>query len=139
MAAAKSESELIGQQMRHVRFSRVIGLLVAIWVFEPQPRCIAQAQSDPAIQEKLQAGRDALASRHWITAIRSFQDAADSCDRALKIATDNDSKATAHIIKGKALVELAARDRELLAQAEAEFRAAAQIESANPLFHLWLG
>ena len=167
MAAAKSETELIGQQMRHVRFSRVIGLLVAIWVFAPQPRCIAQAQSDPAIQEKLQAGRDALASRHWITAIRSFQeanrqaagsceecylglaaaysgngqlqDAADSCDRALKIATDNGSKATAHIIKGKALVELAARDRELLAQAEAEFRGAAQIESANPLLHLWLG
>ncbi len=115
----------------------------------------------------LQGGRDALDSRQWIRAIRFFQesvreangscvecflglaaaysgngqlqDAIDSCDRALQIATDDGSKATAHTIKGKALVELAAKNRELLSQAEAEFRAAAEIEKDNSVFHLWLG
>jgi peroxiredoxin len=127
----------------------------------------AQGQPDPQLQQELQSGRDALASRQWIPAIGSFaqasrdangsceecflglaaayngngqlQDAVDTCDRALQIASDDGSKATAHTIKGKALVELAAKNRELLTQAEAEFRAAAQIEKDNPLFHLWLG
>ena len=153
--------------MQRALLSLVIGLLVAFCGFPPPPQSVAQAQSDPALQQKLQAGRKALGSRQWMAAIRSFQeasheaagscaecylglaaaysgngqlqDAVDACDRALRVATDNDSKATAHTIKGKALVEQAAKDRELLAQAETEFRAAAQIESGNPLFHLWLG
>ena len=115
----------------------------------------------------LQGGRDASASRQWVRAIRFFQeavresngscaecylglaaaysgngqlqDAVDASDSALHLSPDDASKATAHTIKGKALVELAAKDKNLLAQAETEFRAAAQIEPANPLFHLWLG
>jgi thiol-disulfide isomerase/thioredoxin len=140
---------------------------MAIGAFAVQPQSLAQAQSDAVLQSNLQAGRDALGSRRWISAIGFFrqasreakgscvecylglaaaysgngqlQDAIDSSDRALHIAADDSSKATAHTLKGKALVELAAKDREKLAQAESEFRDAAQIESGNPLFHLWLG
>jgi thiol-disulfide isomerase/thioredoxin/Tfp pilus assembly protein PilF len=152
--------------MQSVRPPLVIGLLLAIWGFASHPQSTAQAKSDPTLQQRLQAGREALGSRQWTRAITYFQqasreadsctecylglaaaysgngqlqDAIDSCDHALRIANDDDSKAAAHTIKGKALVELAAKDRELLPQSEAEFRAAAQIESSNPLFHLWLG
>lgn len=150
-----------------MRFRLAIALLVTICASALQPRSLAQAQSDPALQVNLQAGRDALASRQWLKAVAFFkeasqeakvpcsecylgmaaaysgngqlQDAVDNSDLALQIITDDESKATAHSIKGKALVELAVKDREKLAQAESEFRAAAQIETHNPLFHLWLG
>jgi len=153
--------------MYDLRRSLVVGLLLAACASALQPPGAAQAQPDSGFQQKLQAGRDALGSRHWIRAIGLFQqashaangscvecflglaaaysgngqlqDAVDTCDRALQIATDDGAKATAHSIKGKALVELSAKNRELLSRAEAEFRAAAQIESNNPVFHLWLG
>jgi thiol-disulfide isomerase/thioredoxin len=145
----------------------IFGLLMALGGFAMPAQAVAQAQPDPQLQQELQSGREALASRQWIPAIGFFaqasreangsceecflglaaaysgngqlQDAVDTCDRALQIATDDGSKATAHTIKGKALVELSAKNGELLAQAEAEFRAAAQIETDNPIFHLWLG
>lgn len=153
--------------MPNLRLPLISGLLLAIFAFALQPQCAAQAQPDPAFQQTLQAGRQALGSRQWIRAIGLFQqanhaangsctecflglaaaysgngqleDAIDTCDRALQIATDDASKATAHSIKGKALVELSAKNKNLLVQAEAEFRAAAQIESSNPVFRLWLG
>ncbi len=150
-----------------MRLRLTIAVLVMACAPVLQMCSLAETQSDPALQTKLQAGRDALASRQWVKAIAFFkdasqeaktvcsecylgmaaaysgngqlQDAVDSCDQALQIATDVESKATAHSIKGKALVELAVKDREKLAQTESEFRAAAQIETRNPLFHLWLG
>jgi thiol-disulfide isomerase/thioredoxin len=130
-------------------------------------RAATQSPPDSSPQQMLQGGRDALASRQWVRAIRFFQeavresngpcvecylglaasysangqlqDAVDASDSALRLSPDGTSKATAHTIKGKALVELAAKDKGLLAQAESEFRAAAQIEASNPLFHWWLG
>jgi len=60
--------------MQRARLSPVIGLLVAICGFPP-PQSVAQAQSDPALEQKLQAGRNALGSRQWIVAIRAFQEA----------------------------------------------------------------
>ena len=145
----------------------ILVLWMAVGAFALPPQAATQAQSALAVEQELQSGRNALASRQWIPAIGYFaqasrdanrsceecflglaaaysgngqlQDAVDTCDKALEIATDDNSKATAHTIKGKALVELSAKSRELLPQAEAEFRAAAQIESGNPIFHLWLG
>jgi tetratricopeptide (TPR) repeat protein len=153
--------------MKNVRLRLGIALLVTGCASALQPLSLAQAQSDPARQANLQAGRDALASRQWLKSHRflqrgkrgsqgpcsecylgiaaayggngQLQDAIDNCDKALQIATDNESKATAHSIKGKALVELAVKEREKLAQAESESRAAAQIEARNPLFHLLAG
>jgi thiol-disulfide isomerase/thioredoxin/Tfp pilus assembly protein PilF len=167
MAAAPKQSRENRSEMHNLRFPLIIALLLTACTSALQPRCAAQAQPDPAFQQTLQAARAALGSRQWIRAIGLFQqasheangsctecflglaaaysgngqlqDAIDTCDRALRIATDDASKATAHSIKGKALVELSAKNKELLAQAEAEFRAAAQIESNNPVFHLWLG
>jgi peroxiredoxin len=145
----------------------IFGLLMALGEFALPAQTVAQAQSDPQLQQELQSGRNALAARDWIPAISYFaqasreangsceecflglaaaysgngqlHDAVDASDKALQVATDDGSKATAHTIKGKALVELSAKNRELLAQAETEFRAAAQIEKDNPIFHLWLG
>ena len=145
----------------------ILGLLLTTRGLLFQLPAIAQAQPDPSLQQMLQGGRDALASRQWVRAIRFFQeairesngacvecylglaasysgngqlqDAVDASDNALHLSPDDASTATAHTIKGKALVELAAKDKNLLPQAEAEFRSAAQIESANPIFHLWLG
>jgi thiol-disulfide isomerase/thioredoxin len=155
--------------MHNLRFLLIIGLLLAYtFAPHSQCAAQAQpAQPNPTLQQKLQAGRAALGSRQWIRAIGLFQqasheangsctecflglaaaysgngqlqDAIDTCDRALQITADDASKATAHSIKGKALVELSAKNKELLPQAEAEFRAAAQIETDNPVFHLWLG
>ena len=153
--------------MQAVRLCLRIGLVLTICGLGFPPAAGAQSPADSGLQQMLQAGRDALASRRWIPAILSFQaavregngacaecylglaaaysgngqlqDAVNTCDRALSITTDDASKATAHTIKGKALVELAAKNKDLLSQAETEFRAAAQIEPANPIFHLWLG
>lgn len=157
----------LGQKMQTMRLSLSIALSVMISTSSLQPQAPAHSQPDPSIQQMLQGGRNALGSREWPRAIRFFQeavresngscaecylglaaaysgngqlqDAVDTCDTALPLATDDASKATVHTIKGKALVELAAKDKTLLAPAETEFRAAAQIEASNPIFRLWLG
>ncbi len=155
-----------GKKTEITRAVRIAALLLTacVWILVP---CAAQSAPDPGLQQMLQGGRDALNSRQWVRAIRFFQesvresngacvecylglaasysangqlqDAVDASDSALHLSPDDASKATAHTIKGKALVELAAKDKNLLSQAETEFRAAAQIEPENPLFHLWLG
>lgn len=142
-------------------------LLLMVCALTLDHRAATQSPPDSSPQQMLQGGRDALASRQWVRAIRFFQeavresnascvecylglaasysangqlqDAVDASDSALRLSPDGTSKATAHTIKGKALVELAVKNKSLLPQAESEFRAASQIEPANPLFHLWLG
>jgi len=146
-----------------------LGWLQASAQGQTQVQAEAQAQvpAAPGVQPMLQRGRAALAARQWARAIRFFQeavresngacaecylglaaaysgngqlqDAVDTSEQALQLQLDDASEATAHTIKGKALVELAAKDKTLLAQAETEFRAAARIEGDNPVFHLWLG
>jgi peroxiredoxin len=166
MGGSRSSGSEFGQKMQTVRLFLVLGLWLTVCGAHLHSQA-AQSSPDPGIQQMLQGGRNALDSRQWIRAIRFFQeslresngscaecflglaaaysgngqlqDAVDTCDKALQIAPDNGSKATAHTIKGKALVELAAKNRDLLPQAESEFRAAAQIEKDNPVFHLWLG
>lgn len=150
-----------------MRRSLKFSLLLTLCTLASHDPSTAQSPPDPGFQQMLQGGRDALASRQWVRAIRFFQeavresngacaecylglaasysangqlqDAVDASDSALNLSPDAASQATAHTIKGKALVELAAKDRNLLTQAESEFRSAAQIEPANPLFHLFLG
>lgn len=144
-----------------------IALLLASCGLALPPEAATQAPPDSGLQQVLQGGRDALATRQWVRAIRFFQesvresngscvecylglaasysangqlqDAVDASDSALHLSPDDTSKATAHTIKGKALVELAVKNNNLLVQAESEFRVASQIEPANPVFHLWLG
>ena len=98
----------------------VIALVVTVFAAAHRPRSVAQTQSHPVLRTKLQAGWDALGSRQWISAISlskaatqeaqsscaecylglaaaysgngQLQDAIDSCDHALQIATDDASK-----------------------------------------------
>jgi peroxiredoxin/cytochrome c-type biogenesis protein CcmH/NrfG len=166
-AAVALPGKEFDRKMRTARPFLIIGALLTACSLIFQPPVTAQSPPDPGLQQMLQGGRDALASRQWGRAIRFFQeavresngacaecylglaasysgngqlqDAVDASDNALNLSPDAASQATAHTIKGKALVELAAKDRSLLTQAESEFRSAAQIEPANPLFHLFLG
>jgi peroxiredoxin len=119
---------------------------------------------DPAVQQQYEAGRQALSAGKDKEAIDAFKranklarnpcvecylglavaythlgdlgNALDSCDRAGAAASDNSNKATAHVLKGKALLTIGKPDAKGLSQAEQEFRTAIELEGENPALHL---
>ena len=119
---------------------------------------------DPAVQQQLQAGRQALSAGRDKEAIDAFKranklarnpcaecflglaaaytrlgdlkNALDSGDRASAATADNPIKAAAHAFNGKALMTIGKPDDKRLGQAEQEFRTAIELEGKDPVLHL---
>jgi thioredoxin-like negative regulator of GroEL len=126
-----------------------------------------QPNLDPAVEEHLKKGYDAMAAGKYKEAIRAFKkanqlqhnscdvcylglaaanlklgeftNAAGNCDKALLYASDDHKRALAHKTKGEALVAEGGANPQRLKDAESEFRAAAQLEKEEPEHHLNLG
>jgi tetratricopeptide (TPR) repeat protein len=59
-----------------------------------------------------------------------------SCDKAIAAATDDPSRATAHNLKGDALLTLAGTDKKTLRSAQDEYRTAVQLDKKTWLYHM---
>lgn len=123
---------------------------------------------DPAFVQQYQAGRTALEAGKNQNAIDAFKqankmahrpcaecflgmavaytrmarlsDATDSCNKAVATATSDEARASAHTLKGKALLSIdlgpAGDYNKQLLQAEQEFRAAVELQPKDPVAHL---
>ena len=65
--------------------------------------------------------------------------ALESSDKALKVSTDDPSRALGHNMRGHALLALAAEQPKKLSEAESAFRQAVQLQPANASYHVNLG
>jgi thiol-disulfide isomerase/thioredoxin/Tfp pilus assembly protein PilF len=65
-----------------------------------------------------------------------YEDGLKTCDRALSGATDDGSRAAAHNMKGNLLLSRAEDDKKKLLSAEAEYRAAIQLDAKPAVYHL---
>jgi thiol-disulfide isomerase/thioredoxin len=74
------------------------------------------------------------------TRMARLSDAIDSCNRAIAAATNDETRATAHMLKGKALLSVdpgpAGEYNKQIPQAEEEFRAAITILPRDPIARL---
>jgi peroxiredoxin/Tfp pilus assembly protein PilF len=134
-------------------------LLGSLW-----PMCAqnVQPEADPNFQQQLQAGHEALAAGNYKEALDTFKklnklynnscalcyidmavvyqrtaqfdNAIVNCDRALAVADTNQIKATAHSLKGTAILSRGG-DEKNLKNAEAEYHAAIQLDENDPVFH----
>lgn len=123
-----------------------------------------QPEADPKYQQQLHAGREALAAGRYKEALDTFkklnklqnnscavceinmaaaylrmaqvENAVASCERAISVTGDNRLKATAHAMKGTALLSLSDAKGKTLKDAEAEYRVAADLDQSEPIFHL---
>jgi thiol-disulfide isomerase/thioredoxin/Tfp pilus assembly protein PilF len=65
-----------------------------------------------------------------------FDDGLKSCERALSVASDDDSRAAAHNMKGNLLLSRAADDKKKLSASESEYRTAIQLDSKPAVYRL---
>jgi peroxiredoxin/Tfp pilus assembly protein PilF len=124
----------------------------------------SRPEADPQFQQQFHAGREALATGKNKEALEAFkkanklknnscadcyinmavvylriaevENAVTSCDKALGVSGDDQTKATAHSMKGTALLSLSNIGDKNLRDAEAEYRAATELDKSEPIFHL---
>jgi thiol-disulfide isomerase/thioredoxin len=120
-------------------------------------------QSNPAVRQKYDLGRAALDAGKNKDALEAFKQAASlangncaecylgmavvyiraqmlpevlaNCDKALGYAADNSLKATALVLKGKALMSISPVDDKRIPQAEQAFRDAITLVGKDPVAH----
>ena len=126
----------------------------------------AKTQLDPAAQQELQAGQEALVARHYDSAEKAFRkankiqhesclacylglaqalaslgqkkDALGAADKAMKLATNDVERAQVHSLRGFTLAS-AGSDAKTLKEEESEYRQALQLDSTVTEYHLRLG
>ena len=126
----------------------------------------AKAQLDPAAQQQLQAGQEALVAGHYADAEKAFRkankiqhesclacylglaqalasrgekkDALGAADKAMKLATNDVERAHVHSLRGFTLAS-AGSDAKTLKEEESEYRQALQLDSTVTEYHLSLG
>ena len=129
----------------------IVSLLLPLYAQQPKP-------SDSELEQDLSRGRQALLAGKYDEAIKTFKQAnkrqknscvecylgmavayswlgdenqvIESSNKALSCTTDDTAKATAHDLKGKALLILGTNDPKRYGEAEVEFRTAAKLEPA---------
>jgi len=126
-----------------------------------------ESEADPRFQQQFHAGREALTTGRYKEALEAFkkanklknnscadcyinmavaylrmaevESAITSCDKALGVSGDDQTKASAHSMKGTALLSLSNTGDKNLRDAEAEYRTATKLDKNDPIFHLNLG
>ena len=121
-------------------------------------------EADSAFQQQLHTAREAAAAGNYKEALDTFkrlnklqnnscaacyigmavayqrmsdfENAIMSCDRALAVAKNDQIRASAHSMKGTTLLSLGGTDAKKLKDAEAEYRAATELDKDEPIFHL---
>ena len=121
-------------------------------------------QSQSEADQQFQAGRDALKAGKNKEALDTFkklnklqnnscaqcyismaiaylrmgqsENAVASCDKAISVASDDPTRATAHSMKGTVLLSLDQNDGKKLKDAEAEYRTATELDKHDPVFRL---
>jgi peroxiredoxin len=120
-------------------------------------------QPDPAYQEQIKAGQASVAAGNYKAALDIFKklnklhnDACAACDigmaaayirmaqfdnavaasdRAVSVADNSGIKATAHSFKGTAILSRDGDKEKNLRDAEAEYRAAVELDKTEPIYH----
>ena len=138
----------------------VFAFLCSAWPMPAQN----SPSDDPDFQRQIHTGREALGSGRYAEALNTFkelnkrqndscapcyinmalaylrmgkfEDAMKSCDRAVSVAGNEQLKAAAHSMKGTVLLSLAQPNIKNLKDAEAEYRAATELDKTEPIFHL---
>ncbi len=78
-----------------------------------------------------------LAVAHW--RMGSGKDALENCEKALALAANDHERSDNHYLKGNVLMWMGAKDPGKLTQAEAEYRAAINLDPSRPAPHFNLG
>jgi tetratricopeptide (TPR) repeat protein len=146
-----------------VRRNLLFCVLCTVVLSLPSIAQSSNPQTDPAVRQKYTDGRAALDAGKNRDAIEAFKQAAnlangncaecylgmavayiraqklpealENCDKAFSIANENSVKATALVMKGKALMSIPPVDDKKLSQSEDVFRAALKLEAKDPVTH----
>ncbi len=122
------------------------------------------AETDPNFQQQLHAAREATMAGKFNEAVDAFkrlnklqndscavcyvgmavayqrmsefENAIKSCNRALAVANNDQIKASAHSMKGTAILGLGGSDGKNFKNAEAEYRTATELDKNEPVFRL---
>jgi len=139
-------------------------ILCSVWPVWAQK---GESEADPQFQQQFHAGREALTTGRYKEALEAVkkanklknnscadcyinmavaylrmaevESAITSCDKALGVSGDDQTKASAHSMKGTALLSLSNTGDKNLRDAEAEYRTATKLDKNDPIFHLNLG
>lgn len=134
-----------------------------LWSMGPMRAQTNTLEADPAYQQQILAGHNALAAGKYKEAIdifkklnkqhknsctacymemataymrmADFENVITSCDRALAVADNDAMKATAHSFKGSAILSRGSDNNKTLKDAENEYRAAIALDRNEPVFH----
>ena len=126
----------------------------------------SKAQPDPATQQELKTGQDALVARRYADAEKAFRkankiqhesclacyvglsqalanlgqknDALNAADKAMKLATNDVERAQVHSLRGFVLAS-GGSDAKAAKEEEPEYRQAMQLDAGMPEYHLRLG
>jgi len=142
----------------------ILSFTLVLCLVGPMRAQNSRPQADPQFQQQFHAGREALATGKNKEALEAFkkanklknnscadfyinmavvylriaevENAVTNCDKALGVSGDDQTKATAHSMKGTALLSLSNIGDQNLRDAEAEYRAATELDKSEPIFHL---